>query len=165
MRSTRRPLNDGRFFCLPRRTLLKGSLLLPLAVMFQQGRAASFKTVYPDFLALSRKLTRRALPDNAETRQLYQGFLDEPWFAEHVHSTLAVLQKHGTPPPGTAQAWFARHVLTTWYLGVYYHERTPPKRWLKASALRHQAISGLVPLRFREYTGYAAWSQRPPGAT
>ena len=124
------------------------------------------------FLALSQRVTLRPQLDKAAARRLYPLFLDEPWGAHHIHSTYtqlrAALQTPATACPapsgalGKGQAWFAYHLLTTWYLGIYYHERMPPVRVAYAEALMFDAVWPELPRRYVEGTGFGKWGDAPP---
>ena len=129
------------------------------------------------FHALSRIVTLREHLDEDVARRMYPLFLAEPWGAHHIRSTyaqlLAVLNlpaaTRGPNHPatntqlGNAQAWFAGHVLTTWYLGVYYHERTAPIRVVHSEALMFDVAGSTLPRPYVEATGFGNWSHRPTG--
>ena len=129
------------------------------------------------FHALSRIVTLREHLDEDVARRMYPLFLAEPWGVHHIRSTyaqlLAVLNlpaaNRGPNHPatntqlGNAQAWFASHVLTTWYLGVYYHERTAPIRVMHSEALMFDAAGSTLPRPYFEATGFGNWSHRPTG--
>lgn len=118
------------------------------------------------FYALSQLLTQRAQLDRSLTQQIYHLMLDEPWGAHHIATTYAQLLGALSSPEsqavlGQGQAWFASHVLTTWYLGVYYHERIPPQRVTHTGALMFDAMGTAYPPRFVSGTGYAGWQALP----
>jgi hypothetical protein len=131
------------------------------------NRTPSFEV----FLALSQLLTLRSLLDEASARRMYPLFLEEPWGAHHIHSTYAQLlalpdeadklPRHAHPALGgklsKGQVWFASHLLTTWYLGIYYHERTAPVRVAYSEALMHDLVHPGIPQRFDEGSGFGAW--------
>jgi hypothetical protein len=132
---------------------------------------------FPVFLALSQLVTLRPQLDEAVARRMYPLFLDEPWGAHHIISTYSqlrnVLQQPADNPNqthpaahgglGKGQIWFASHLLTTWYLGVYYHERMAPLRVAYAEALMFAVVHPGLPVRFIENTGYGKWQGVPPG--
>lgn len=133
--------------------------------------AASFSL----FLALSQLVTLRPLLDEQVARRMHSLFLDEPWGPHHIQSTYAQLveameQAGGCSKPcpsaanialGKGQAWFAGHLLTTWYLGIYYHERLPPVRVAYAEALMFDAVRPWLPSRFSGHTGFGQWEAAP----
>ena len=135
------------------------------------NRTPSFEV----FLALSQLVTLRSLLDEASARCMYPLFLEEPWGAHHIHSTYAQLlalldeadklPRHAHPflggKLGKGQAWFASHLLTTWYLGIYYHERTAPVRVAYSGALMHDLVRPGIPRRFDEGSGFGAWGDPP----
>lgn len=125
------------------------------------------------FHALSRIVTLREHLDESAARRMYPLFMEEPWGAHHIHSTYTQLlgligqadRKQGIPFEltkgglGKGQAWFADHLLTTWYLGVYYHARMPPLRVAYTEAIMFDAVAPTLPQRFVEGTGFGAWGQ------
>lgn len=128
------------------------------------------------FFALSQMVTLRPQLDEAVARRMYPLFLDEPWGAHHIYSTYVQLwdllkpsTMHAEPAHpalsgalGKGQAWFAAHLLTTWYLGVYYHERMPPLRLAHAEALMFDSLHPEFPRPFVESTGFGEWGNPPP---
>ncbi len=132
------------------------------------------KPSFSVFLALSQLVTLRTSLDERVAQCIYSLFLDEPWGAYHIHSTytqlLTLLGKADARESipsimakgelGKGQAWFASHLLTTWYLGIYYHERIPPVRVAYAEALMFDAVSPELPLRYVEATGFGAWGNQ-----
>lgn len=149
-----------------------GAHVLPHALPDPAGHEPG---AYPIFLALSYLVTLRPQLDEALARRMHPLFLDEPWGAHHIQSTYAqLLALLANDPPlashphhalGSGQAWFARHLLTTWYLGVYYHERMPPQRIVHAEALMFDAAQPGYPLPFINGTGFSEWRTPPPGRT
>jgi hypothetical protein len=148
-----------------------GSLL---SLKLPQAGAADSPS-FEVFLALSCLVTVRPKLDEAVARRMYPLFLEEPWGAHHIHSTysqlLLILEQHADQPGakpissgalGKGQAWFAGHLLTTWYLGVYYHERIPPMRVAHAEALMFDVVHPELPRRFVEGTGFGGWADPPP---
>jgi len=128
------------------------------------------------FLALSQLVTLRQQLDDAVARRMFPLFLDEPWGEHHIHSTYAQIlsltrtsgdellqQAHpaASSTLGKGQAWFAAHLLTTWYLGIYYHERMPPVRVAYSEALMHDIAHPAIPRRFVEAVGFGSWSSPP----
>jgi hypothetical protein len=89
------------------------------------------------FVALSQLVTVRRRLDRNATRAMYPLFMDEPWGAKHIAASYMGLRKalasapRGSTAPqliiadalGDSEKWFCTHLYTTWYLGIYYHER------------------------------------------
>lgn len=160
--------------------LLRGSTAA-VASHFWMGQASAvspsdFELPAPDatdtpsfevFLALSQLVTLRRQLDVSIARRMYPLFLDEPLGRQHIRSTYAQLSSlatttnpDGRDPKamlGKGEAWFASHLLTTWYLGVYYHERMPPHRVAYAEALMFDAVAREMPRRYVDAVGYGAW--------
>lgn len=127
------------------------------------------------FYALSQLVTLRTHLDESVARRMYPLFLEELWGAHHIQSTYSELwatlrQTNSTPGHahpaasgqlGKGQAWFASHVLTTWYLGVYYHERTAPIRVMHSDALMFDAAGTTLPRPYVEAGGFGFWGELP----
>lgn len=168
-------------------TLLKGAATA-VAARYWTGLASADSTLalsvpvsvtdevsFDMFYALSQLVTLRTHLDERVARRLYPLFIEEPWGAHHIRSTYAELrvalsQTDSTPGHahpaasgqlGKGQAWFASHVLTTWYLGVYYHERTAPIRVAHSEALMFDAARDALPRPYVEATGFGVWGELP----
>jgi len=128
------------------------------------------------FMALSRIVLLRDRLDEQAARQMYRLFMDEPWGPKHIHTAYAALRAaiiernhradRTAPAPlkmlGPHETWFISHLVTTWYLGIYYHEQRPTQRVTYAHALMFEAIRGTLPIPYLENTGYGAWAELPP---
>lgn len=127
------------------------------------------------FLALSRIVLIQADLDQVVARQLYDLFMAEPWGPKHIGTAYAALRetftKRGqrggkemvaqTPLP-VGEQWFISHLVTTWYVGVYYHPERPT-RWITLrGAMMFRAVRDLIPERFYESVGFGGWTN-PPG--
>lgn len=135
------------------------------------AEAPSFEVFY----ALSQLVTLRTHLDESLARRMYPLFLEEPWGAHHIHSTYSqLLDMFETPDGqqkpvparssaglGKGQAWFADHLLTTWYLGIYYHERMPPMRVAYTEALMFDAVASVLPRRYVEGMVFGSWGAAP----
>lgn len=119
------------------------------------------------FVTLRDDLPPRALAD------MYKVFMDEPWGPEHMTGLLGKIKKGLKNRPSLkdkswdfseGESWFAGHLLTTWYLGVYYHQERPTQRILYEDALMFKPLAGLIPVPFIEPIGYGAWAEKPAGA-
>lgn len=127
------------------------------------------------FFALSQLVTQRRHPDASVAQRLYPLFREEPWGSQHMLNSYAQLCRAATAANpgigdataglGKAETWFTAHLLTTWYLGVYYHDRMPPRRVAYSEALMFEAVGLEMPRRFVDATGYGAWSVPPPTAS
>ena len=137
-----------------------------------RSNAATFEI----FLALSQIILVQADLDQGVARRLYDLFMAEPWGPKHIATAYAALRKtftdsgqHGgqetfaqTQLP-YGETWFISHLVTTWYVGVYYHpERST--QWITLNrALMFRAVRDLVPERYRESVGFGSWAH-PPGS-
>ena len=130
------------------------------------------------FMHLSRLVTCRAELDEGMGRRIFALFQAEPWGKKHMTTAyreltgaLAASVGPASVPEliaagalGKGESWFASHVLTTWVLGIYYHESRAPERVAFAEALMWEAVEGLM-----EPPGYSTgepgyWAEMPPGA-
>ncbi|MEP4036429.1 sugar dehydrogenase complex small subunit [Pseudophaeobacter sp.] len=111
------------------------------------------------FFRLSQLVCLRVDLDVAVARRIYALIEVEPWGLHHVSAlyalVLANLDTTGLPRPfaelieegrlGEGEAWFTRHLMTTWYLGIYYHESRPePVRVSFETSLMWEALRGQV---------------------
>ena len=127
------------------------------------------------FLALSQLVTARDQLDQQMAEKMYPLFMAEPWGAHHISSTYQqILAFTDNPIDGQSasvlpdrsrldegQAWFADHLLATWYLGVYYHESSPTQRVGHEYCLMFDAIRNKLPIPYVEATGFGGWATVP----
>jgi hypothetical protein len=134
------------------------------------SNASSFEV----FLALSQIVLIEADLDRTVARQLYDLFMAEPWGPKHIASCYAALsttflargQRGGQEtfaqtklPYG--ETWFISHLVTTWYVGVYYHPERPTK-WITLNrAMMYRSVGGLVPKPYEESVGFGHWANPP----
>jgi len=130
------------------------------------------------FRDVSHFVTLRETLDADAMQKMYDVFMEEPWAKEHaagIHKkitsalTVNLDQKRLALKDDSwkftdGEKWFAEHLLTTWYLGIYYHQEKPEQRILYEESLMFEAIDGLLPIPFLENVGYGAWTQPPEGA-
>ena len=60
------------------------------------------------------------------------------------------------------EKWFLHHIITTWYLGIYYHDKRT-ERVLYEDALMWDAVSDMVPAAGFSTGEYGYW-ENPPAA-
>lgn len=130
------------------------------------------------FTALSSIVTLRDNLDAKTTQRMYKVFMDEPWGPDHilrVHEKLSAALVAGADRKKLSlkddkwqlddgEKWFAAHLLTTWYLGIYYHEKRPTQRITFEDALMFDAVRGAVPIPFFENTPFGEWGYPPKSA-
>lgn len=127
------------------------------------------------FLALCRIVLMREHIDLAIARQLYEMFLNEPWGSKHIATAYSMLREIFIAQKGAGgsatvaraalpqgESWFISHLVTTWYVGVYYHPERPTKWITLQHALMFDAARNIVPARFRESVGFGGWAEPPP---
>lgn len=127
------------------------------------------------FIALSKLVTLREKLDQTMAEKMYPLFIEEPWGLHHISSSyqqilgLAGIPPYTKPPISTSsrkqlgegQAWFTYHLLTTWYLGIYYHESRTPVRVGHEHALMYDSVRGILPIPYVEAAGFASWTASP----
>jgi hypothetical protein len=130
---------------------------------------------YDQFLALSKIVTVKETLDDEIARKMFKVFMDEPWGPEHIKSTYRILHAATVAHAGNkeipelldsvkltkGERWFVSHILTTWYLGVYYHEERPHQRITFEGALMYEVLQGTM---FPWFTGERIpgyWTETP----
>jgi hypothetical protein len=134
-----------------------------------------FAPSFDVFLALSQIVLVRSRLNTDAARKLHKVFVDEPWGPKHIGHAYAVLrdelarQYRNRGARGQVsfsrlqegERWFVGHLVTTWYLGVYYHEQRQTQRLLYEDALMFDTIRGVLPIPFLENVGFGAWADPP----
>ena len=129
------------------------------------------------FYRLCQWVTYRENLDKEIAKKVYDIFLVEPWGKHHISSTYTTLKKAIEKDKDKTdiaallkdkkikdgEAWFISHLMVTWYLGVYYHEKMPDQRIMYEEALMHEAIEGIAPIRLVGSTPYGDWYDIPKG--
>ena len=130
------------------------------------------------FQALCSTVLAREALDRGLTQHMFDIFMDEPWGPKHIGHAYAALREALTRQADDERAaravplarldggerWFVSHLATTWYLGVYYHERREPLRVTLQGALMYDAMDGLTPRPYREHVEFGRWAD-PPAAS
>jgi len=127
--------------------------------------------LFEAFKALSQIVTFRSDLHEPTLKAIYSVFRDEPWMTEHTLTSYAQLKPFlsediaPTSNPklalGDGQKWFTDHLLTTWFLGIYYHDRTQPIRVAYEHALLFDAIKDTRPIPLISATGPRGWTNKP----
>ncbi len=127
------------------------------------------------FIALSQLVTFHNNLDEISAQKLFKIFLEEPGGADNIIKTYGSLKnligegtKQGhllegikTGNIGKTEKWFAQHLLTTWYTGIYYAEGQEPVRLLHEDALVWKPLKGLLPIPFVENIDFGLWAKHP----
>ena len=92
--------------------------------------------------------------------------MNEPWGAEHISGAYRKLRQQPNESATVeklteGEGWFVSHLLTTWYLGVYYHEKRPTQRVTYEHALMFDAVKDWLPIPLLESTGPGNWQKSP----
>lgn len=151
------------------RTAGRGLLALPR--LTPDPAAPTFAVFY----RLSQMVTGRIDLDREVARRMFDVFRDEPWAGKHLATAYTAaadaLEEGG--PDGTmadvlragvlqdGERWFVSHLLTTWYLGVYYHPDRPTVRITYRGALMHEAVADYRPVPGFAESETGAWAVRP----
>jgi hypothetical protein len=156
-----------------RRELLKTLLALGAGGVFLSASVRGVVTAalaegaftFDSFVSLSTLVTMQENLDAATARRLYDVFMKEPWGPEHMAGLYAklsaALQKHRKEELTEGEKWFAGHLLMTWYLGVYYHESSPPLRLAYDTALMFRAAEGAIPIPLVDAVPFGSWADKP----
>lgn len=138
---------------------------------------ADAPTPLDKFRTVSTFITLRDDLDAAAVQAMHAVFMAEPWGPEHIDGlynkmTASLKNSSNNKPPlvtdpalalTEGESWFAEHLLTTWYLGIYYHAEKSTKRILYETALMFKPLAGIIPIPFIEHTGFGAWAHPPEG--
>ena len=139
--------------------------------------AGEEKATLEVFSALSTMITLRDNLDTETTKRMYKVFMDEPWGPDHIlrlHKKISTAIAAGADRKELplkdekwqledGEKWFAGHLLTTWYLGVYYHEKRPTQRVAYETALMFDALRGVIPIPLVDAAGFGTWTSPPEG--
>jgi hypothetical protein len=135
--------------------------------------APTFET----FMALSSILLMRSDLDLQAARRYFELFMAEPWGPKHIGTAYALLRnavlaraqrggreavEQAALPAG--ERWFISHVVTTWYIGVYYHPERPTEWITLHGAVMYDAAGAIVPKPYEESVGYGNWARIPKAA-
>lgn len=90
---------------------------------------------------------------------IYQLITDRYYDSEKAE-TLPLLVQKGLFKE--AEEWYLTHLLTTWHLGIYYHDDTPePIRVSFSSSLMWQAVEGVIPVPGMSNFEPQYWAKAP----
>ena len=173
-----------------RRTFLLGAGVLILTALSASAKGFSFSKLFYDsvtggkvaveanftvFYKLSQWLTYREKLSEKAAKKLYKAFQNEPWGKEHIIQVYNKLQNSIENQDTSldiqslieadyfsdGERWFILHLITTWYLGIYYHEDMLNQRVLYEEALMFSSLEGLATIPYYNATPYGDWSNPP----
>lgn len=142
-------------------------------ILIRMALGAEAKKASPEvFSALSSIITLRDNLDKQTTERMYKVFMDEPWGPNYIlrlynKLSVAIGNKKRLPLKDPAwqlddgEKWFAGHLLTTWYLGIYYHEKRPTQRITFEHALMFDSVRDSIPIPYFENTPFGEWGNPP----
>ena len=120
-------------------------------------------TIFSELCAI---VTLRNNLDNETMRRIYELFIAEPWGAQNIGKLYDKISQQSANKESAqiiddGEKWFLSHLLTTLYLGIYYHENQPPQRVAHETALMYDAVKNILPIPFIEATSFGRWSNPP----
>lgn len=135
------------------------------------SNGASFEV----FIALSQIVLIETDLDRVVARQLYDLFMAEPYGSKHISTCYAGLRetfsKRGErggkdtvaqTKLAYGETWFISHLVTTWYVGAYYHPERPTQWIMLQEAMMYRSARELIPKPYFESVGFGSWAN-PPG--
>lgn len=136
--------------------------------------AGAGKVSFEVFYGLSKLVTGRSKLSRDIAQDMFPFFMEEPYGPKHIAETYARILNGLSDPQlpktvpellamgylNSAETWFADHVLTTWYLGIYYHERLV-KRLTYEGSLMWEAVADLVPIQGFSDKEHGYWAKPP----
>jgi hypothetical protein len=135
--------------------------------------AASFEV----FLALSQIVLIEADLDRRVARRLHELFSAEPYGPQHVVSCYGALratflmrgrrggqQAVARATLSSGESWFISHLVTTWFVGIYYHAERPVSWLTLHDAMMYRPVRDLLPVRYVESVGFGNWANPPKKA-
>lgn len=137
------------------------------------------KTVADDldaFIRLSAVLTGVQQLDRETAQRILDVIRAEPWGKEHLMQIGGKLLPSGPDKPMPAmrqqlfdpkrftdgERWFIGHLLTTWFTGVYYHQKGNQVVAYR-NALMHVAIQDVRPIPGHCSGTFGFWADPPAG--
>lgn len=127
------------------------------------------------FLRLSKAVTLFDGLDEETAQRMHAVILDEPWGAQHIaaaHYKIFTWLREKPEQRGRAlkfeslkfkegERWFIDHLLTTWFLGIYYHAERPTQRITYRHALMFRSVEDVIPIPYLQATGFDNWGDPP----
>jgi hypothetical protein len=126
------------------------------------------------FIRLSSIVTGVERLDRETAKRIRELISAEPWGKEHLAQIGAKLLPSGQPLPATraqllaperftdGERWFIGHLLTTWFTGIYYHQRGNHVVTYR-NALMHVALEDVRPVPGHCEGQFGFWSEPPAG--
>lgn len=139
----------------------------------RDAKSANLDVLYK----LSQWVTYREHLSKDAAQKLYKIFENEPWGKEHIVQVYNKIRRSIQKSQNSydlsqllksdlfndGEKWFISHVITTWYLGVYYHETSDDTRVLYEDALMFESLDGIAPIPYRGNITYGQWEYVPEG--
>lgn len=132
------------------------------------------RPIAEQFWVLSRLVTGRDGLSRKNAERMFPLFAAEPWGENNVSALLRKTLDGLSDPrlPNTVselmdiglldedQLWFATHLMTTWYLGIYYFEGRE-ERVLYEDALMWEVVADFVQVPGFSEQEYGYWTNPP----
>lgn len=129
------------------------------------------------FFALSQIVLMEADLDRGLAQRLHELFSAEPWGPQHVASCYSALratflargrrggqQAIARATLSSGESWFISHLVTTWFVGIYYHAERPVSWLTLHDAMMYRPVRDLLPVRYVESVGFGNWAAPPKNA-
>lgn len=120
---------------------------------------------FESFVVLSTLVTMQGKLDIATAHRIHDVLQKEPGAPDYMAAVYAKLSRAlrggGAEKLTEGEAWFADHLLKIWYLGIYYHESSPPLRLAYDTALMFRAGGGVIPVPLLENAPFGSWAEKP----
>jgi len=160
--------------------LSQAAPIIPSSVAAQEidAKISVAKLSLGHFRSLSSWVTYQSDLDDDTVEKMFSVFQKEAWGSEHIiqiYNKLAPLKRENLQPLqlenllnedrffNDGERWFVSHLLTTWFLGVYYHEDHSTQRITYEHALMYKIATPNIPIPFLGAVPFEEWSQPPTG--
>ncbi|MGH1404019.1 MAG: sugar dehydrogenase complex small subunit [Alphaproteobacteria bacterium] len=161
--------------------LSQSALVLPLQAIAGESdiKISKASLSLKHFYALSSWITYQADLDRDTAEKMFNVFKDETWGPEHIvqiYNKIAPLIYKGSEPLDfekllksstffdEGERWFISHLVTTWYLGIYYHEDHSTQRITYGHALMYKIGTPDIPIPYIGAVPFEEWSHPPEGS-
>lgn len=161
-----------------RRKALVALAALAASPLFSSRAFASSKAAAPiaaddldAFIRLSVVVTGMQQLDRETAQKILGHLLAEPWGKEHLAQIRPKLLAADSPSDRTwlfdrqrfteGEHWFIGHLLTTWFIGIYYHQIHHAVSY--RYALMYSAIEEVRPTPGYCGGNFGFWGSPPPG--
>ncbi len=160
--------------------LSQSALALPLHAIAGESDVKISKSSLSlkHFYALSSWITYQTDLDHDTAQKMFKVFKSEAWGEEHIvqiYNKMAPLIYKSSKPLhvevlikddvffNDGERWFISHLVTTWYLGIYYHTDHATQRITYDHALMYKIGAPDIPVPYIGAVPFEDWSRPPEG--